>query len=193
MNKFIPIVVLAGGVLLSVKMARKKSAAVEDFNAALRQLNEGDVEQAAAALERLCHVFKGRPGWHACCVANRGVAYMRQGNIPKALQLLSSALKSQDFESKKWIVFAPFFAGKLAECLVDVGRVEEAQPWLDYALDILPTALRFQVLPARMAILAHHHQHEDMLALAREQAEGIKLLSPADRAKVANLQQCVQG
>ena len=91
-------------------------------------LEAGNVPAASACFETFCRYGRLLPKLHAIAVFNRGLAYLREGQIDRALLLFHSVLKSMQFENKGNRSLHYLYSG-LASAYSLKGELDDAEKY----------------------------------------------------------------
>lgn len=136
---------------------------------AVALLNGGDVDGAARTLDQLAAQARSLGFYHAVVVFNRGVAFVRQGEPEKALELFGCVARSGWFERFRALGFDALLAAAAATAHALVGDLPAAERELAKARERTGPASRGKLLGAES--LVGLRQGDDRAVAARIDAE----------------------
>lgn len=152
-----------------VRLRRRAFSLVRAGDEAVALLNGGDVDGAARTLDQLAAQARGVGFYHALLVFNRGVAFVRQSEPEKALQLFEAVARSGWFERFRTLGFDGLLSAATASTLALLGDVPGAEKHLARARERVGPASRGKILPAE--ILVSVRNGDDRAAAARVDAD----------------------
>jgi hypothetical protein len=162
----VSLLMIGGAAGWLVRRRRRMLALVRRNDDAVALLGV-DPTTASRILDDLSMRASGFPAVHALIVYNRGVAYLREGNIDRALALFRAALDTDWFER-----FGPTHVGLLASGIAQAhatrGDVAAAASWARIAHANIGEARRGVLVALDMLIAARtgQWQHVDEVAAA---------------------------
>lgn len=152
-----------------IRLRRRVFGVVRAGDEAVALLNGGDVDGAARTLDQLAAQARDAGFYHALLVFNRGVAFVRQSEPEKALQLFEAVARSGWFERFRTLGFDALLSAAIATAFALVGDTASAEQHLARARERVGPASRGKILPAETLVSLRNG--DDRTAAARVDAE----------------------